>query len=264
MSNSETESYPRFTAYLPDIEISEGKYRLRFAQNGVELDTVLKLRFDIFNLELGEGLDSSYVSGRDEDEFDVNCHHLLVWNTATNEAIGTYRMQTLEMAGSVGQFYSASEFDLSRLPAAVVQQSVELGRACVAQEYRNIQVLYLLWRGLAQYLAHNHKRYLFGCCSLTSQDPSEGKRVMDYLTAQRHIHPEYKIVPQPQYVCYGEDFSVNETQGVKIPRLMKIYLMIGAKICGPPALDRRFKTIDYLTMFDVQAMDEKTMNYFFR
>ncbi len=264
MSNSEGESYPRFATYLPNLEISEGKYLLRFAQNRAELDTILKLRFDIFNLELGEGLDSSYASGRDEDEFDANCHHIIVWNTAANEAIGTYRMQTLEMAGGVEHFYSASEFDLSLLPAEVVQQSVELGRACVAQEYRNIQVLYLLWRGLAQYLAHNRKRYLFGCCSLTSQDPAEGKRVMDYLVAQRHIHPEYKIVPQPQYLCYDENFRASGTQEAKIPRLMKIYLMIGAKICGPPALDRRFKTIDYLTIFDVQAMDEKTLSYFFR
>lgn len=264
MSNLESESYPRFAAYLPDLEISEGKYLLRFARNRAELDTILRLRFDIFNIELGEGLESSFISGRDEDEFDATCHHIIVWNTATQSAIGTYRMQTLEMAGSIERFYSASEFDLSLLPPEVVLQSVELGRACVAQEYRNIQVLYLLWRGLAQYLAYNHKRYLFGCCSLTSQEPAEGKRVMDYLVAHHHLHAEFKITPQPGYVCYAEDFVVPQERSVNIPRLMKIYLMIGAKICGPPALDRRFKTIDYLTLFDVQAMDQKTMKYFFR
>ena len=32
-----------------------------------------------------------------------------------------------------------------------------------------------------------------------------------------------------------------------IPKLLRAYLAVGAKICGPPALDRQFKTIDFLT-----------------
>ncbi len=30
--------------------------------------------------------------------------------------------------------------------------------------------------------------------------------------------------------------------------------MIGAKICGPPAIDREFGTIDFLTLLDLQAL----------
>ena len=41
----------------------------------------------------------------------------------------------------------------------------------------------------------------------------------------------------------------------RIPTLFRIYLRHGAKVCGPPAIDRRFKTIDYLVIFDVDAMD---------
>ena len=32
------------------------------------------------------------------------------------------------------------------------------------------------------------------------------------------------------------------------------YLTIGAKICGAPALDRQFGTIDFLTLLDLEAM----------
>ena len=34
------------------------------------------------------------------------------------------------------------------------------------------------------------------------------------------------------------------------PKLLRAYLSVGAKICGPPAIDREFKTIDFLTILD--------------
>ena len=264
MSHSETEPYPRFIEYLPATEISEGKYLLRYARSRAELETILKLRFDIFNLELGEGLAASYHTERDEDPFDAVCHHMVVLDTSANEAIGTYRMQTWEMASSVEKFYSTCVFDLSSLPHELLQQSVELGRACVAKKHRNARVLYLLWRGLAHYMTFNRKRYLFGCCSLTSQDPSEGKRVMDFLYENGHVHETVRVCPQPAQICYAENFTARAEVSANIPRLMKLYLTIGAKICGPPAIDREFKTIDYFTLFDAEAMDDKTAEYFFR
>ena len=48
----------------------------------------------------------------------------------------------------------------------------------------------------------------------------------------------------------------------KVPRLMRVYLSFGAKICGPPALDRLFKTIDYFAFFDAETLDQRTLAYF--
>ncbi len=270
--------YPRFAQQLPAQPLQDGRYLLRFARHADELDAVLSLRFDVFNLELNEGLESSYRTGRDEDEFDAQCHHLLVVEEPSGAIVGTYRMQTLEMARAGRGFYSASEFDLSGLPAPVLESAVELGRACVSKPHRNMRVLLLLWRGLAAYLAHNQKRYLFGCCSLTSQDPAEGLRVMDYLIAHGHVHPTIRVLPQPGYECYLEGHAPSWPPGitdatervpppagdVKIPKLMKLYLMYGAKICGPPAIDREFRTIDYLGLIDVHELDAQTHRYFFR
>ena len=255
---------PLFTASLPPIEIADGAYIARFAQSPAELDAVLRLRFEVFNLELSEGFDASYRTQRDEDEFDAHCHHLIVIERVTGAVIGTYRMQSQEMAQTGQGFYSHGEFDLSALPASLLDHAVELGRACVAKQHRNSRVLFLLWRGLAAYLAHNHKRFLFGCCSLTSQDPAEGKRVMDYLVANGHLHPLVQVQPQPGFECYAPGLASGGFDGVQIPRLMKLYLTYGAKICGPPAIDRLFKTIDFLAMIDVCELDEKTFRFFFR
>ena len=48
-----------------------------------------------------------------------------------------------------------------------------------------------------------------------------------------------------------------------IPKLFRTYLRHGAKVCGHPAIDRQFKTIDYLVIFDVAAMDERRFRMFF-
>lgn len=255
--------YPVGAEWLPSQVVEEGHYELRFARDAEDLDRVLKLRFEVFNLELGEGLDESFESGRDQDEFDAVCHHLMVIDRECDELVGTYRLQTSEMAQQNRGFYSQQEFRLDQLPAAVLGSALEVGRACVAESHRNTQTLFQLWRGLAIYVAHNRKRYLFGCSSLTSQDPVEGRAVMALLERKGHLHPELRVEPQPDCVCYDEGFELDPEFPAKLPTLFRIYLRHGAKVCGPPAIDRLFKTIDYLVLFDVDAMDPRMFQTYF-
>jgi putative hemolysin len=171
------------------------------------------------------------------------------------------------MAETLGGFYSVDEFDLDGFPGGVIENAVEVGRACVAREHRNRQVLFLLWRGLAAYIDKNKKRFLFGCCSLTSQDVVEGKRVMDHLVSQGHVHQSFTVRPQPGWECYDErrppEVPASEKK-VDLPQLFRIYLRYGARVCGPPAIDRFFKTIDYLVVLDTAELDSETREMFFR
>jgi putative hemolysin len=249
-----------FQSKPPQIEIYEDQYVARFAQTKEELNTVLQLRFEIFNLELAEGLDSSFQTGRDEDEFDATCHHLMIVETQTNQVVGTYRLQTKEMA--TRGFYSANEFDLSCLPSEVLEQSLELGRACIAQAHRSPQVLFLLWKGLAAYLLQARKRYMFGCCSLTSQDANEGKAVMKLLEEGGHLHESFFVPPQKGFECFPEGNAGDEVAHAEIPKLFRIYLRYGAKVCGPPAIDRMFKTIDFFVIFDLTMLDNISRTFF--
>jgi len=41
---------------------------------------------------------------------------------------------------------------------------------------------------------------------------------------------------------------------VQPPKPLRAYLSLGANICGRPALDREFKTIDFLTLLDLESM----------
>ncbi len=256
-------TYPIAPEFLPERQLEEGHYLLRFARNDEDLDAVLRLRYEVFNLELAEGLESSHETGRDVDRFDPVCHHLMVIEKTSGDVVGCYRMQTSEMAAQNLGFYSEIEFDLSGFPPGVLETSMEIGRACVAREHRSTHVLFLLWKGLALYVAANRRRFLFGCSSLTSQDPVEGKAFMDRLVDKDYLHTQFEIRPQPGYECYPEGFAGDADCRVRTPPLFRIYLRHGAKVCGPPAIDREFKTIDFLILFDVDRMDSKMFETFF-
>lgn len=255
------EPYPPFPEGLPDRVATAGPYEVRFARSLGELEAIQKLRFEVFNLELNEGLDASYDTGRDVDEFDPVCHHLMICDTTTGDVVGTYRMQTFAMAERGIGFYSDVEFDLSEVPRDVLSEAVEVGRACIARDHRSLRVLYLLWSGLGMYLNWNKKRFLFGCNSLTSQDPVEGQQVLDFLTENGHMHPTLTVRPQPGFEC-SPTGAMPPGGKPNVPRLMRVYLSFGAKICGPPAIDRLFKTIDYFAFFDIDTLDQRALAYF--
>ena len=243
------------------VEAPAADCRVRLAEGPRDVDAALRLRFEVFNLELDEGLDTSWQSGRDEDPFDAQCDHLIVEETRTGRVVGTYRLQTAERArGGLG-FYSAGEFDLAGLPPAVLDEAVEIGRACVAKPFRSRRVLYLLWRGLAEYVLAWEKRYLFGCSSLTSQDPSVGLRAHADLLRSGHQHEGFEVLPNAGFAC-DDDGRWRDLPSVRLPILFHTYLRHGARVCGPPAIDRAFKTIDFLMLLDMAAMDPELLRLF--
>lgn len=227
---------------------SGSTYRARWAETPSDITAAQALRFQVFNVELNEGLVHSYDSGLDVDPFDAVCAHLIVENADSGAVVGTYRMQTgLQAQRGLG-YYSEREFDFAPFESRRAQ-ILELGRACVHRHHRNFAVLNLLWKGIAAYAQHHGARYLVGCSSLTSQDESVGAAA--YLQLGRHMAPvDWQTRPRTEFAC--ELVSLTR-EAVHIPRLLSAYLALGAVICGPPAIDREFRTIDFLTWIDVES-----------
>ncbi len=113
-----------------------------------------------------------------------------------------------------------------------------------------MDVLYLLWRGIAKYAVKHGSRFLIGCSSLTSQDPAHGtavyRRLIDW-----QVEETLRTLPHKNFVMpiVSSSFADNT-----VPKLLRTYLAIGARICGPPALDPEFKTIDFLTLLDLECL----------
>ena len=94
----------------------------------------------------------------------------------------------------------------------------------------------------------------------TTQDPAAGASVYADM-CRKHLAPlEWRTRPLPAYDCPLTHLTA---EPVKIPKLLRAYLTLGAKICGPPALDRQFKTIDFLTLVDLEKMPPLARQRFF-
>ncbi len=239
------------------IYFSDSRYIVKLAETMAEIDDVLKLRFEVFNLELNEGFDSSYSTLRDEDQFDSQCNHLVVIDKKSGNIAGTYRLQTFEMARKGVGFFSETEFEISILGKSILKRSVELGRACISREHRNGRVLMLLWKGIWQYLNIHEKRFLFGCCSMDSQHPLDGLLLFRHLEKEHLVHPHFRIMPKPGFTClYVEPKHISVSYS-KPPQMMDMYFRYNAIVCSYPAIDREFKTIDFLVMLDVNDLNEE-------
>ena len=255
----------------PHIHAEVGRYLVRLAETAEDREAACRLRFKVFNIELGEGLESSYRTGLDTDQFDLVCEHLLVEEKANRQIVGTYRMQSGPAAAANLGYYSEQEFSFA--PYEPLRAGIlELGRASIDREHRTPEVLTLLWRGIAQYATDMELRYLIGCSSINSQNPAEGWRMYRQLEHYR-VSPEFETEPTAAYACPtqlegahtqpppGQQDLASRTH-VKVPKLLKTYLAIGARIGGPPAWDREFGTIDFLTLMDLKSISPSARNHF--
>jgi putative hemolysin len=239
------------TSHLPRAGRHPTSYNIRLATSVADIQAAQSLRFEVFNLELDEGLARSYDTGLDADPFDAVCDHLLVEDTDGGGVIGTYRLQTGLRAQQGLGYYSEREFDFAPFEAAR-SQLVELGRACIHQSHRNFAVLNMLWKGIGSYARDHGARYLIGCSSITSQNPADGAAAYQILLP--HLSPlGWRTTPLAEFVCSLHALDAVAPQAPRIPRLLSAYLAMGAAICGEPAIDREFRTIDFLTWVDVQA-----------
>jgi len=144
------------------------RYMIGFAASDRCVELVQRLRFEVFNLELKEGLPGSYAEGLDRNDFDPQMTHLVQIERATGRAIGTYRLQTMRHGLAHKGIYSAQEYHFDQIEP-LFDETVECGRACLAKGHRNLTTLLLLWSGISAFLRLHSQCWLFGCCSLTTR-----------------------------------------------------------------------------------------------
>ncbi len=246
---------------------STSAFIVKIADNLDEIDAALRLRFEVFNLELNEGLPSSYESGFDSDVYDTFCDHLIVKESATGKVVGTYRLLTQEKAERHIGFYSENEFDLSPL-RRMNGRFLELGRSCVAKPYRSLAVINLLWTGIARYLEQHSISHLFGCASFHTHDPHAIAAAYAYLKLYHSLPGDIDILPRTEYqmdLPHGMLTSHDIDKAFdSFPPLMKGYLRLGAKIGGGPAFDKVFGTTDFLIVLETERIAEKYRRHYVR
>lgn len=225
------------------------KYSVGIANTKEELDELYRLRFDIFNIELDEGIPENVKTKKDIDEFDKYCDHLIIKHD--NKIIATYRMHpSWKMDKKLG-FYTATEFDISKLELEK-GKNLEMGRACIHPEHRGNMLILALWFGIREYCFSNKVEKLFGVASIPRCSEE------DLVALYNHLS-EKGFVVQTNLVKSLNPVNLENKGGVfnkeLISSLLKGYLKLGAKIYGEPVYDPIFRCYDLLIILDIKHLD---------
>ncbi|MFV0532674.1 MAG: GNAT family N-acetyltransferase [Cumulibacter sp.] len=110
---------------LPSVPTTPVRsYSSHIVPAGPEAELALRLRYRVFAEEMGAQLTGQ--AGRDLDEWDAYCQHLMVRDDSNGDVVGTYRIFPPSSAAVLGRSYSSSEFDLDNL-RSLQHSLVEVG-----------------------------------------------------------------------------------------------------------------------------------------
>lgn len=245
-----------------------GALEVRLATTEREVEEAQRLRYEVFYREMSANpTPEMRETGRDFDEYDPICDHLLVVDHDDGDKIvATYRLLQSDGAARSKGFYTAGEYDISAmLRAREGQKLLELGRSCVLKPYRNGPTMQLLWRGLLVYLIRNDIALMFGCASLPGTDPAALALQLSYLY---HFH----LTPEPERVralperfvsmnLIGKDRIVEAEALHALPPLVKGYLRTGASIGDGAVIDHQFDTTDVFIYLPVASANPRLIKH---
>ena len=254
-------------------ELRAGNLGVRVATSEAEIRAVQSLRYRVFYHEMGAHPDAAtFASKLDSDLYDAVADHLLVVDHSLGDGpdsiVATYRLIRQVAAERIGRFYSASEFDISMMEA-FPGEVLELGRSCVALEYRSRAVMQLLWSGIAAYVYHYQIDVMFGCASLPGVDPDALGPELTYLYHHHLAPPEIRPRALPElYVDMRrvDPASLGDPRRAltALPPLVKGYLRLGGFVGDGAVIDRQFNTIDVAVVVKTDLVTAKYNRHFER
>ncbi len=266
MVNAPVEPPPRPTPRVNPLRdgIRIGSLGVRLARGPADVQAVQALRYRVFYQEMTARPTADMASeGRDFDDFDKICDHLLVTDheqETGGRVVGTYRLLRRSRVPAGGRFYTAAEYDISRL-LSLEGEMVELGRSCVDPGYRSGGAIQLLLRGIGAYATYFECVAMFGCASLPGTSVAAVADQLRYLH-RRNLAPEAirpRALPErytPMDPTPAETLDERRAL-ISLPPLVKGYLRAGCKIGDGAVVDEQFQTIDVCVVLHMDLISAK-------
>ena len=239
------------------------------ARGESDIESAQELRYRIFYEEMGAVASPETAASKlDRDRFDNDADHLLVIDHALGgSVVGTYRLLRRRIADRQGGFYTAGEFDISKI-VAFPGEIMELGRSCVDIRYRNRATMQLLWKGIAAHVLHHDIRLMFGCASFPGDDPERHAMALSYL--HHHHRAPDPICPRAlpeHYVDMGilDHEAVDAKAAINgLPPLLKGYLRLGGWVGDGAVVDRQFNTTDVCVVVRIDSLTHRYHKHYAR
>lgn len=258
-ANKPTLPFDRFSKRLPLL--TSNSLEVRLAQSEEDVIAAQRLRYEIFYEECGAQPDETMARlKQDVSLIDDYCDVLLVIDHAHNKIVGTYRFMLRENAHEYGGYYTATEFEISKI-IAYPGQLMELGRSCVHKDYRTKPTMQLLWRGIGAYIELNQVALCFGCASFIGVDVSKYRQALAYLYHYHLAPPELRTKALP---IHYQDMNlipkneVDQKEALKqLPPLIKGYLRLGGFIGEGAFIDVEFNSLDVCIIVKTETVTKR-------
>ncbi|MBK8556767.1 MAG: GNAT family N-acetyltransferase [Lewinellaceae bacterium] len=223
---------------------------------------------------------------RDIDEYDLYYLQLLIWDREAQKIVGGYRLgqgDVIFKRFGINGFYASSLFKIEEGFYPVMQQSIELGRSYVVDEYQRHRLpLFLLWKGILFFLLANpHYRYLYGPVSISKYYSEVSKSVIIEFVKQYYFDETMAQYVQPRKPFRLKSRTVNtkiiaenlrgefdaledfvekiEPKHFSVPVLFRQYLRQSAKFVAFNVDPKFSDCLDGLMVLDISKLPESTM-----
>ncbi len=250
------------------------QFEVRLAKSRHEIFAAQMLRYQVFVEEFGATVNQNDQFKKTEsDEFDKYCDHLIIIDKSSpilsnaSQIVGTMRLLDAKIAQQNQGFYSANEYNLSKL-VAQNKRALEISRACIKKKYRGSLGIHYLWLALAKYVRERDITLIFGVASFHGNNVSKFGSALTLLKqkfsapkalefrAKKTGYVDMNIVPLSQ---------LDQKKAMdQMPSLLKTYLRMGALVSDGAFTDVRFNTIDVGLMMITELMNKKYKEFYGR
>ncbi|MBO4558063.1 MAG: lysophospholipid acyltransferase family protein [Bacteroidales bacterium] len=227
----------------------------------------------------------------DTDEYDKYYKHLVIWNPADGDIVGSYRIgygSEIYASKGIGGFYTSTLIHYGPEAKDYLPHCLELGRSFITAKYqREVLPLKLLFTGLMVAVAKDPQaRYLMGTVSISNSMPDFYKSL-----AVRFIEKNYKMADadscatpthpfKPNYLRVNPDDMIRvlggdidlfdrmlvtiSDGGSRLPVLLRKYFSCGARLACFNVDPLFCNSLDGMIALNVSDFPANTMRSFVR
>jgi L-ornithine Nalpha-acyltransferase len=236
------------------LSLRKGRYAARFAATEPDIEAAQRLRYMAFIDGTGA---APRGDGRDADDFDPICRHVLVEDTRSGRLVCCFRLLPLRSGAEISTSYSAQYYELASL-SGFDGPMVEMGRFCIHPEMRDPDVLRVAWAAMTRFVDEEGVEMLFGCSSFHGTDAQSYLDAFAMLKA-RHLAPKRWLpsVKAPDVFRFARRLRRKpdaKRAMLTMPPLLRTYLAMGGWVSDHAVVDRDLNTLHVFTGLEIRTI----------
>jgi putative hemolysin len=240
------------------LALRRGRYAARIAGGDDDLHRAQELRYLSFIASSGAASSPDRAAGRDADDFDALCTHVLVEDQRSGTLVCCFRLLPLQSGCEIGRSYSAQYYNLSALES-FDGPMVEMGRFCIHPDWKDPDILRVAWGAMTGFVDAAGVEMLFGCSSFHGTE-AEAYHDAFALLKDAHLAPKRWLprVKAPNVFRFAQRLRQRRPDARRamqaMPPLLRTYLLMGGWVSDHAVVDRDLNTLHVFTGLEIRAI----------